>query len=201
MASMARGHSKDSAAPAAPRLPNMPSLIEFGRLRFLVFDAPTEKTLESYAAEMERHGVTDVVRVCEPTYEKVELEKRGIRVHDLPFTDGEAPPASVVNTWLDLVQGRFGLDGKKAAAHGAVAAAANGSGAGAGLGPCLGVHCVAGLGRAPVLVAMALIEFGMNPLDSVIFIRERRKGAINARQLKFIENYRRRTKEKSCIIC
>ena len=54
--------------------------------------------------------------------------------------------------------------------------------------------------RAPVLVAMALIEAGMAPLDSVIFIRERRRGAINARQLKYLEAYKRRNKEKQCVI-
>ncbi|CAJ0756365.1 18551_t:CDS:2, partial [Entrophospora sp. SA101] len=39
----------------------------------------------------------------------------------------------------------------------------------------------------PVLVAIALIEAGMSPLDSVAFIRERRRGVINNRQLKYIE--------------
>ena len=64
----------------------------------------------------------------------------------------------------------------------------------------IGVHCVAGLGRAPVLVAMALIEGGMAPLDSVIYIRERRRGAINARQLKYLEAYKKRRGDKNCII-
>lgn len=54
---------------------------------------------------------------------------------------------------------------------------------------------------APVLVAIALIESGMSPLDSVAFIRQRRRGAINNRQLKYIENYRRRTKSAKCVIC
>lgn len=54
---------------------------------------------------------------------------------------------------------------------------------------------------APVLVAIALIESGMSPLDSVSFIRARRRGAINNKQLKYIENYKRRSKSAKCVIC
>lgn len=55
--------------------------------------------------------------------------------------------------------------------------------------------------RAPVLVAIALIEAGMSPLDSVAFIREKRRGVINNKQLKYIESYKRRPKSAKCIIC
>jgi protein tyrosine phosphatase type 4A len=58
----------------------------------------------------------------------------------------------------------------------------------------LGVHCIAGLGRSPLLVAIVLIEAGLNVLDAVIFIREKRRGAINAKQLKFLESYKKRGK-------
>lgn len=56
--------------------------------------------------------------------------------------------------------------------------------------------------RAPVLVAIALIEAGMEPLESVEFIRAKRRGAINQNQLKFLEIYYRRKKlsNSKCII-
>ena len=59
----------------------------------------------------------------------------------------------------------------------------------------IAVHCVAGLGRAPVLVAVALIEYSnYDPVSAVTFIRKHRRGAINEKQLLYLESYKRRTK-------
>merc|ERR1711965_375512 len=56
--------------------------------------------------------------------------------------------------------------------------------------PCIAVHCIAGLGRAPVLIAIALIEYGFGDTDRVVdFIRKRRKNAINMRQLQHLQDY------------
>lgn len=44
--------------------------------------------------------------------------------------------------------------------------------------------------RAPVLVAIAMIEYGLDPISAVTFIRERRRGAINAVQLNYLTEYK-----------
>ncbi|KAJ3146040.1 Protein tyrosine phosphatase type IVA 1 [Geranomyces variabilis] len=200
------------------RMPNPPAFVEYKNLRFLIFDAPSDRTLDLYLQELEKHNVTDVVRVCDPTYDKGTLVKKGIAVHDWPFPDGDPPPQNIVSDFLALVNSRFGKTSKptKAAASVGVAGGGTTTADGASLSAenvssnnavaesrtTIGVHCVAGLGRAPVLVTMALIEAGLAPLDAVIYVRERRRGAINARQLKYVESYKRRTRgDKGCIIC
>ena len=50
----------------------------------------------------------------------------------------------------------------------------------------IGVHCVAGLGRAPLLVAVALVNAGMEPFDAIELIRKSRKGALNVIQANYI---------------
>ena len=95
---------------------------------------------------MRRHNVTEVVRVCKPTYNEKRLLDMGINVHVLcffirliqtcfakvvknwPFVDGEAPPPLVVREWLDLIQRRFFSDPAPSSCT-------------------IAVHCVAGLGR------------------------------------------------------
>ncbi|CAG8457592.1 4874_t:CDS:2 [Acaulospora colombiana] len=108
---------------------NPPTLIEHKNLRFLIADAPSNNNLALYIQEFERYNVTDVVRVCDPTYHIKPLEERGMKVHDWVFGDGEAPPTQIVNDWLDLVQKRFGECVDE------------------GVRPTIACHCVAGLGR------------------------------------------------------
>ncbi|KAI3662444.1 hypothetical protein MP638_003584 [Amoeboaphelidium occidentale] len=161
---------------------NQPSLVEYGRLRFLIMDAPSDSTLSHYIKDFEKYNCKDVVRLCQPTYKKEALEKLNIKVHDWPFADGEAPPANIVDDFLKLVNDRFSSDPNSNKQS-------------------IACHCVAGLGRAPVLVAIALIEEGMSNLDSVAYVRERRRGAINNKQLRYIEAYKRRKgKNGKCCI-
>jgi protein tyrosine phosphatase type 4A len=54
----------------------------------------------------------------------------------------------------------------------------------------IAVHCVAGLGRAPTLVALAMINNGCDKNNAIELIRKERIGAINMTQSNFILDYK-----------
>jgi len=162
-------------------LPNPVSLVESGNYRFLIFDAPNDDNLPQYIIELKKHNVHNLVRACDPTYSVEPLRAISINVYDMPFPDGGAPSDDVVDKWLSLLKNTFKEGEEK---------------------ETIGVHCVAGLGRAPVLVAIALIEGGMNPLQAVNYIRERRRGSVNMKQIQWLKTYRPRLRRKNspCIV-
>jgi protein tyrosine phosphatase type 4A len=152
------------------------SEIAFKELRFLITDRPNDALMDRFIEELRRHKVSDVVRVCEPSYDPRKLSVSGINFLDLPFEDGSPPPDEVVERWFELLRQRF---------LGSTSEASD---------SCVAVHCVAGLGRAPVLVGIALIERGMKYEEAVELIRMRRRGALNQRQLSFLEHYKPRNR-------
>lgn len=160
-------------------LPNPPSLVENGNYRFLIFDAPNDDNLSQYITELKKHNVHIVVRACDPTYSVDPLRAINISVHDMPFPDGGSPSDDIVTRWLNLLRTNYREDEKET----------------------IGVHCVAGLGRAPVLVAIALIEGGMTPLQAIHYIRERRRGSINMKQLGWLKAYKPRMRRKNSCLC
>jgi protein tyrosine phosphatase type 4A len=170
-----------SAPPIAKLAPQTigtkPTLVEKPPMRFLIMDAPRQSNLAYYIREMKKHNVTHVVRVCDPTYiAGSELANAGITLHEMEFKDGTSPPKELILLWLNLVESTFYGNARSSSPE----------------GPCIAVHCVAGLGRAPQMVAIALIEFaGMDPVEAVSFLRSKRRGAINEKQLLYLSGYKR----------
>ncbi|XP_005158234.1 protein tyrosine phosphatase type IVA 3 [Danio rerio] len=140
----------------------------YNSMRFVITHNPTNQTLDTFIEDLKRYDAKTVVRVCESTYDKTPLEKHGITVMDWPFDDGAPPPTKIVDDWISLLKKSFSEDP----------------------GCCVAVHCVAGLGRAPVLVAVALIEGGMKYEEAIHLIRLKRHGAFNSKQLTYLEKYR-----------
>lgn len=180
-----------------------PARIEFKGMKFLITDRPSDSNIQNFIVvsiinnestesnyrklkssfefffidlqELKKNNVSTVVRVCEPSYKIDELESQGISVRDLAYDDGTPPPQNIVDEWLELLRHNYQENPEG----------------------CVAVHCVAGLGRAPVLVSVALIELGLKYEAAVEMIREKRRGAINARQLAYLEKYRPKSRLKN----
>lgn len=173
------GAANNNNGGLALTLSSKPTLITTQSLRFLIMDAPRQSNLHLYIKECKRHHVTDIVRVCEPTYLGAELKTAGMTLHEMAYDDGQSPSEDVLNKWLALVQERFFSENQSSDASATIA-----------------VHCVAGLGRAPVLVAIALMEFeNMDAVEAVMMIRKNRRGAINEKQLQYLEGYKCRMRK------
>lgn len=163
------------------------SQVNYKTLKFVIMDRPTNDNLPSYLLNLKRAGVTALVRVdgtkksndskcvCEPTYDTELLTKAGISVHELPFEDGQSPPKDIISKWRAVVKSNEASGG------------------------CVAIHCVAGLGRAPVMVAIALIDKGLDFTAAAELIRKERKGALNKKQLDFLRTYKSPS-PTSCVI-
>jgi protein tyrosine phosphatase type 4A len=181
--------SNNTKSKSSVMIGSRPTLIAVPPMRFLIMDAPRQSNLHLYIKEMKKHSVSDVVRVCEPTYHSAELDSAGMGLHEMEYADGHAPSRELIDKWLGLVEDTFYKESSNANAK------------------CIAVHCVAGLGRAPVMVAIALIEFAnYDPVEAVALIRNHRRGAINEKQLNYLEGYKRHWKrsagvgESSCCV-
>ncbi|CAI2733124.1 unnamed protein product [Schistosoma spindalis] len=143
------------------------TLVEYKTARFLITDEPNAHNMENFVMVFKLHNVRKLVRVCKATYDKEPLESVGIEVVDLEYDDGAPPPDVVIEKWFQLITDVCQQ----------------------GPGSCIAVHCKAGLGRAPALVAAALIELGLPYDEAVEMIRGQRNGALNARQVQYLKNF------------
>ncbi|XP_004371458.1 protein tyrosine phosphatase type IVA 1-like isoform X1 [Trichechus manatus latirostris] len=148
---------------------SVPVDVTYKNMRFLITRNPTNVTLNKFIKKFRKYGVTTIVRVCEATYDTALGEKEDSHVLDWLLDDGAPPSNQIVGDWLSLVKIKFREEPDC----------------------CIAVRCVARLERAPVLVALVLIEGGMKYKDAVQFIRQKRHGALNSKQLLHAEKYRK----------
>merc|ERR1712127_237051 len=94
------------------------------------------------------------------------------------------------DAWLDVVESRFAFSSNNLQNGNSQNNYSNET-------PTIAVHCIAGLGRAPVLVAIALMEYcKCDAVFAVTLIRKSRRGAINRKQLTYLEQYKCRRRNR-----
>lgn len=117
---------------------------------------------EDYFDYFKRGGVTDIVRLNNPLYDKNRFVRAGFKHHDLFFTDGSIPPASIVKKFLDIAE----------SAKGAVA-----------------IHCKAGLGRTGALIACYMMKhYRLTGAECTGWLRVCRPGSILGPQQFYLED-------------
>ena len=62
-------------------LASKPTFIQFKNLRFLIMDSPRQENVHFYVKECQKYHVSDLVRVCEPQYNKEDVIEAGINFH------------------------------------------------------------------------------------------------------------------------
>jgi len=153
--------------------------VQKGHSRFLITGTPNDDNLLLYLNLYRQYGVSTVVRLCEAVYDVTPLIQANILVLEMPFADGEVAPFSIIEDWLHIVDNVFAKKEQET----------------------ICVHCYTGIGRAPFLVSLALIENDMEPADSIALLRTKIEGAITDMQSEYIERYRPRQKFRCCVIC
>ncbi|KAG9393260.1 protein tyrosine phosphatase type IVA 2 [Carpediemonas membranifera] len=143
------------------------SLIEKNKVAFLIVECPQDENTEQYLELFKQHDVQRMISIVSG-YNKQPFENAGISINDLLFDDGSAPPREILAEFMEIVHDHF-----KGTSPGPIA-----------------IHCQSGLGRAPVLVAVALIESGISAFDACTFIRKIRRGCFNNNQIKFLYGYK-----------
>eukprot|EP00039_Didymoeca_costata_P031918 m.36390 g.36390 ORF g.36390 m.36390 type:complete len:172 (+) comp9102_c0_seq1:285-800(+) len=155
-----------------------PSVIREGPLKLLVTAKPRPEEVQEFLALLKKYGVKHLVRVTSATYSTKEIEAAGIRVHTWPYNNGDGPDESIAMKFLNLSK-RFIKSGDEG---------------------FLAVHCDSGLGRGPVMAAMALIANGVDADEAIERIRESRKGAINKRQEQYLKDFQKKFAKKCTIL-
>lgn len=151
------------------------STIKSANYNFVIFQSPNETNLPAYVQQIIKTGprATVWIRACQEAYSDDLITSNGVKVYELPFSDGSTPPKDIMRKWLSILK-----DHK---------------------GETMAVHCLAGLGRGPLLVGVALIEDGDSSLEAVKKIRLGRPGALNLPQIKFLEGYVPKSR-KPCLL-
>ncbi|KAI8826661.1 protein-tyrosine phosphatase-like protein [Fimicolochytrium jonesii] len=136
---------------------------------FLITDCPDQDALENdYLPTLRAHDCVNLVRLCDPNaYDPAVLKGNGVAVWDWFFEDGSIPPDTIITSFRNLVDSL--ISNPSSSSH-----------------PALALHCVSGVGRAPVLVTCALIDGGMDPIEAVELVRSKRRGCLNKKQLAWL---------------
>ncbi|KAK2954195.1 putative Protein tyrosine phosphatase PRL-1 [Blattamonas nauphoetae] len=191
------------------------TLFETPLWNFLITDCPTVDTLPQFKKTIQKYNCHHVVRLCESTYPPSELSDIQCAVLEFEFPDGNKPPKYIIEQWFDLLESlrpdvfpSSAQSSQKQVDQQPPTTAMSSLDASTEQAdpmktqtpsteqynpknPTVCTHCIAGLGRAPMLVCLAMMayDYDISGLEVVNTIRKLRPGALNSEQVRFIMDF------------
>ena len=151
-------------------------IIEGGKINYILSSTPNNSNIEEYSTFLQSNNVKYLVNVGGSEYNTHNLEGKDIIYRQIDYKDGGIPDVKIIDQWEDICKDSIS-ESKNIA-----------------------IHCISGMGRAPTLICFSLICYEKySPVESVEYVREKRKNSLNSIQLKYILNLK--DKHKNCIIC
>ncbi len=135
-------------------------------LKIFITETPNDSNIGSFITQLNQNGIKHVVRLCGQTYDPQSIINSNINFYDWVYPDGSIPTQEIIINWNKIIQ----------------------------LNEPVLVHCIAGLGRAPLLAVVSLIEKKMDQIDAIDFIRNKRPGSLNSKQIEWLAAYKPKKK-------
>jgi protein tyrosine phosphatase type 4A len=150
------------------------------RFKFIVTECPSMCNFEIYLKILNRENCNYLIEINEnwnnnnnPELFDLYCNKYKILKQILYFEEGSVPTNLIIDKWVYLLESIFMSSSSLVA---------------------IAVMCESGLGCGPLLIAIAFIEWGENYFAVINYIRSIRYGAFNYKQVKFLQEYKPRSK-------
>lgn len=148
------------------------TFIEYKNKHFYISHSPTNENIMFFIEALKKNNIKHVVRLCKPTYDFNIIQNENINCYHLEMEDGSVPTEHIINEWNNIQSNINESEG-------------------------ILVHCLAGLGRAPIIVSISLINYNMEPTEAINLIRKHRPGSLNSKQINFLVNYKPNIKKST----
>ena len=155
---------------------------------FYISHSPTNNNLDLFIKSLKKNNIKYLIRLCNQTYDFTCIENENIKCYDLEIIDGSIPTNDIISKWNGIISDINDEKNKRNKENTENTENTEG----------ILVHCIAGLGRAPIMVSIELINDNMDPTDAINYIRKYRSGAFNSRQIEFLLNYKPIKKPSNC---
>ena len=134
------------------------------KLKFLVFNSPTDQTVDQLNQIIDKHEMKLIFRLCDPIYDTAKIVNS--TVIDILIDDGDFPSSINISDTIKYIDAYMAETDKQL---------------------CIGLHCKSGLGRSPVLTAILMMYYDNKTYDDYVkvvkVIRDTIPGSINRIQL------------------